>query len=61
LNQRVLDKHSDLLLGDWVDKTDKEQVELEQLLLAFVMEDQDQDQDLDDDDIQLDIERQALE
>jgi hypothetical protein len=35
-------------------KTDKEQVELEQLLLAFGMEDQDQDQGLD-------VERQALE
>jgi hypothetical protein len=66
LNQRVLDRHGDLLLGDWVDKTDKEQVELEELLLEFEAEDQNQgadtDTDLDvDDDVELDIERQLLE
>jgi hypothetical protein len=40
-----------------VDRTDNEQVELEQLLLAFCIEDQDQDQDLDNDDIRLDTKR----
>jgi hypothetical protein len=38
LNQRVLDKHGDILLGDWVDKTDKDQVDLEELLLAIEAE-----------------------
>jgi hypothetical protein len=32
MNQRVLDKAGDILLGDWVDKSDNEQVDLEDLL-----------------------------
>jgi hypothetical protein len=32
MNQRVLDKAGDILLGDWVDKSDNEQVDLEELL-----------------------------
>jgi hypothetical protein len=60
MNQRVLDKHGDILLGDWVDKSDNDQVDLEELLLALDKEDdQDDDQDNDqDDDIELDIERE---
>lgn len=52
MNQRVLNRSSDLLLGDWVDKPDDEQVDLEELLLALEVEDQDQD-----DEAELDIER----
>jgi hypothetical protein len=60
MNQRVLDKHSDILLGDWVDKSDNDQVDLEELLIALDTEDdQDDDQDNDqDNDIKLDIKRQ---
>jgi hypothetical protein len=54
MNQRVLDRAGDLLLGDWVEKSDDQQVDLEDLLLSFEEEDGDQD---DDDDIELDIER----
>jgi hypothetical protein len=54
MNQRVLDKASDLLLGDWVEKSDDKQVELEELLLSIEEEDSSDD----DDDIELDIERQ---
>jgi hypothetical protein len=43
MNQRVLDKGGDLLLGDWVDKTDDEQLNLEELLLSIENKDQDQD------------------
>jgi hAT family protein len=35
MNQRVLDKACDLLLGDWVEKSDEEQVRLEELLLSI--------------------------
>ena len=35
MNQRVLDQYPDLLLGDWVEKSDDEQVELEGFLLAI--------------------------
>jgi hypothetical protein len=35
MNQRVLDRASDLLLGDWVEKLDDEQVELEEYLLSI--------------------------
>jgi hypothetical protein len=41
-----------------VDKSDNEQVDLEELLISFEAEDQDRDQD---DEVELDIERQALE
>jgi hypothetical protein len=58
LNQRVLDRSGDILLSDWVDKSDNEQVDLEELLISFEAEDQDRDQD---DEVKLDIERQALE
>jgi hypothetical protein len=33
INQRVLDRASDLLPGEWVEKSDDKQVELEYLLL----------------------------
>ena len=35
MNQRVLGQYPDLLLGDWVEKLDDEQVELEEPLLAI--------------------------
>ena len=41
MNQRVLDQVSELLLRDQVEKSDKDQVELEDLLLAFEAEDDD--------------------
>jgi hypothetical protein len=44
----VLDKAGDLLLGDWVEKSDSDQVGLEELLQSLEEED----------DIELDIERQ---
>jgi hypothetical protein len=50
MNQRVLDRAGDLLLGDWVEKSDDDQVELEELLLSIEEEG--------DDDIELDEERQ---
>jgi hypothetical protein len=53
MNLRVLDRASDLLLGDWVDKSDKDQVEIEELLLAL-------EQELEDDKTKLDVERQEL-
>jgi hypothetical protein len=34
MNQRVLDKAGDLLLGGWAEKSDDKQVELEYLLLS---------------------------
>jgi hypothetical protein len=55
MNQRVLDKDGDLLLGDWVDKSDNDQLELEEFLLSF--EKKDEDNQDDDDDDKLDIER----
>jgi hypothetical protein len=55
MNQRVLDQASDLLLGDWVEKADEKQVELEELLLSIEQEGQEQDED---DDIELSVERQ---
>ena len=55
MNQRVLDQASDLLLGDWVEKADEKQVELEELLLSIEQEDQEQEED---DDIELSVERQ---
>jgi hypothetical protein len=58
MNQRVLDRSGDILLGDWVDRLDNEQVDLEELLLTLEAEDQDQVQN---DEVELDIERQALE
>jgi hAT family C-terminal dimerisation region len=63
MNQRVLDRSGDLLLGDWVDKTDDEQLDLEELLQSIENEDQDQgqDEDQDEDQDELDIERQLLE
>ena len=41
-----------------MDKSDNEQVDLEELLISLEAEDQDRDQD---DEVELDIERQALE
>jgi hypothetical protein len=63
MNQRVLDNAGDLLLGDWIEKPDYKQVDLEELLLSIeqedVEDDVDEDEDEDeDDDIELDIERQ---
>ena len=55
MNQRVLDKAGDLLLGDWVEKSDDKQVESEELLLS-IEEENDIADDIDD--IELDIERQ---
>jgi hypothetical protein len=52
MNQRVLDKAHDLLLGDWVEKSDNDQVDLEELLLSI------EEEDNSSDDIELDIERQ---
>jgi hypothetical protein len=39
MNQRVLDKIGDLLLGDWVEKSDEDQFQLEELLLSIDEED----------------------
>ena len=50
MNQRVLDQAGDLLLGDWVEKSDEQQVELEELLLAL--------EDEDNNNTELDEERQ---
>lgn len=44
----MLDKAGDLLLGDWVEKLDSDQMGLEELLLSLEEED----------DIELNIERQ---
>jgi hypothetical protein len=44
----VLDKAGDLLLGDWVEKSDSDHVGLEELLLSLEEED----------DIELDVEHQ---
>jgi hypothetical protein len=49
MNQRVLDKAGDLLLGDWVEKSDEEQVRLEELLLSIDEEDDDIELDEDED------------
>jgi hypothetical protein len=46
------------LLGDWVDESDNEQVDLDELLISLEVEDQYWDQD---DEVELDIERQAPE
>jgi hypothetical protein len=47
MNQRVLDKSAqDLLLRDWVDKSDQDQVDLEDLLVSL-NDDQDGDVELD--------------
>jgi hypothetical protein len=43
MNQRVLDRNGDVLLGDWVEKSDEEQVDLEELLLALDNDDEDED------------------
>lgn len=48
MNQRVLDQHPDLLLGDWVEKPDNEQVELEEFLLSI--EEELGDDELEEDD-----------
>ena len=53
MNVRVLDKAGDLLLGDWVEKSDDDQVDLEELLLSI-------EEDVQDSDVELDIERQGL-
>lgn len=53
MNVQVLDKASDLLLGDWVEKSDDDQVDLEELLLSI-------EEDVQDGDVELDIERQEL-
>lgn len=59
MNQRVLDKAGDLLLGDWVEKSDTEQADLDELLLSFEEEDNiGSDTDGDTDDIELDVECQ---
>jgi hypothetical protein len=59
MNQRVLDKHGDILLRDRVDKSENDQVDLEEPLLALDAGDEGQGQDQDqDDDIELDIKRQ---
>ena len=50
MNQRVLDRAGDLLLGDWVEELDEEQVEIEELLLPIEEEEEN--------DIELDEERQ---
>jgi hypothetical protein len=52
MNLRVLNKAGDLL-GDWVDKSDEDQVEIEELLLAL-------EQELEEDETELDVERQEL-
>lgn len=49
MNQRVLDKAGDLLLGDWVEKSDEEQIQLEELLLSIDEEDDDTGLDEDQD------------
>jgi len=41
----MLDKAGDPLLGDWVEKSDDKQVELEELLLS-IEEDSDNDDDI---------------
>jgi hypothetical protein len=51
MNQRVLDSSNDILLGDWVEKSDEQQVDLEEFLLSL-------EQEGEDDDIELDIERE---
>jgi hypothetical protein len=50
MNQRVLDKAGDLLLGDWVEKSDTQQVDLEGLLLPVEQESEDEEEG---DDIEL--------
>lgn len=56
MNQRVLNKTCDLLLSDWVEKLDTQQVDLEDLLLSVEQESEDEEEH--DEDIDLDIERQ---
>ncbi len=36
MNQRVLDRNNSVLLGEPIEKTQEEQVQLEELLLQFV-------------------------
>jgi hypothetical protein len=54
----VLYKSSDLLLGDWVARSDEEHVDLEELLL--LLEREDLNENVDEDDVELDIESQLL-
>jgi hypothetical protein len=54
MNLRVLERGNDLLLGDWVDKTDQDQVEIEDLLVLL-------DQELQDDQVELDDELESSE
>lgn len=50
MNQRVLNRSGrDLLLRDWVDKSDKDQADLEDLLVSL-------DQELEDGEVELDNE-----
>ncbi len=36
MNQRVLDRNNSILLGDPMEKTQEEQLQLEELLLQFI-------------------------
>ena len=49
MNQRVLDRNYSILLGDPVEKTQEEQVQLEELLLQFV---EDEGSDIEDERIE---------
>jgi hypothetical protein len=55
MNQRVLDRSGrDLLLGDWVDKSDEDQADLEDMLVSLEHE----LEELQDGEVELDIERE---
>jgi len=55
MNQRVLDRSGrDLLLGDWVDKSDKDQADLEDMLVSLEQE----LEELRDSEVELDIEHE---
>jgi hypothetical protein len=52
MNQRVLDRNNSILLGDPIEKTPEEQVQLEELLLQFTEQGSD---GIEDDDIDIEI------
>ena len=49
MNQRVLDRNNSILLGDPLEKTQEEQIQLEELLLQFVDY---RNKDIEDEDIE---------
>jgi len=50
MNQRVLDRNNSILLGDPIEKTQEEQVQLEEILLQFT---EDEGNDIEDDRIEV--------